>query len=188
MPLFDILILACWVVFAAYWLVSAFTAKRNLKNGAWWYGVYFRLATAVVIFILLKAGSYTSFHFVNFIPKNPVINGIGVILAAGGIAFAMWARVHLGRNWGMPMSLKENPELVTTGPYAFVRHPIYTGVLTAMLGSSFVAGLWWLVFFVFFFVYFFFAARTEEKVMIAEFPHEYPAYKARTKMLIPFVL
>jgi len=64
-----------------------------------------------------------------------LMGGVGVALCALGIGLAIWARTYLGRNWGMPMSRKENPELVTSGPYAYVRHPIYTGLLIAMLGS-----------------------------------------------------
>jgi len=112
---------------------------------------------------------------------------MGVILCAAGIAFAIWARRHIGRNWGMPMSLQEDHELVTTGPYARVRHPIYSGMLLAMVGSMLAEGAGWLPPFLIFFVYFIYSAKTEEKLMVQQFPNEYPAYKERTKMLIPFV-
>lgn len=87
----------------------------------------------------------------------------------------------------MPMSVKENPELVTSGPYAYIRHPIYTGFLLAMLGSAFVVGNWEFVLFVIFGLYFSYSARTEEKLMTRTFPTQYPQYKQRTKTLIPFV-
>jgi protein-S-isoprenylcysteine O-methyltransferase Ste14 len=60
---------------------------------------------------------------------------------ATGIALAIWARVHLGRNWGMPMTQKAEPELVTSGPYRFVRHPIYSGLLAWLLGTALVTNL-----------------------------------------------
>jgi protein-S-isoprenylcysteine O-methyltransferase Ste14 len=113
---------------------------------------------------------------------------IGVILTALGVSIAIWARMHLASNWGMPMSIKENPDLVTTGPYAYVRHPIYTGVLLAILGSAFVAGLIWSVVLLVGAMYFIYAATQEEKLMLNEFPEKYPTYEARTKMLIPFIL
>jgi protein-S-isoprenylcysteine O-methyltransferase Ste14 len=88
----------------------------------------------------------------------------------------------------MPRAIKENPELVTSGPYRYVRHPIYTGVLLALLGSTLVAGPWWLIVFVIACIYFFYSAKQEEKRMLAAFPDTYPAYMQRTKMLVPFVL
>ncbi len=85
------------------------------------------------------------------------------------------------------MSVKENPELVTTGPYAHVRHPIYTGVIFAMLGSCLAAGWIWLLWFIVIVPYFIYSATQEEKLLAKTFPEAYPAYKKRTKMLIPFV-
>jgi protein-S-isoprenylcysteine O-methyltransferase Ste14 len=105
-----------------------------------------------------------------------------------GFGFALWARMHLGRNWGIPMSLRQGHELVTSGPYAYVRHPIYSGLMLAMIGSVLAVGLVWLALLVISFVYFLVSARTEEKMMVAQFPDAYPAYRQRTRMLIPFVL
>ncbi|MGH8300548.1 MAG: methyltransferase family protein, partial [Steroidobacteraceae bacterium] len=96
--------------------------------------------------------------------------------------------MNLGRNWGMPMSLRQGHELVTSGPYAYVRHPIYTGIMLAMIGSALAVGLLWLLLFALYFAYFLFSARTEEQMMLAQFPDTYPAYRRRTRMLIPFVL
>ena len=110
------------------------------------------------------------------------------MLTVGGVLLALWARFHLGTNWGMPASLKRGAELVTTGPYSYIRNPIYTGFLVAMLGSAVAISTWWLVVSAIFGTYFVFAAKAEEKIMAAEFPDAYPAYKARTWMLIPFVL
>jgi len=86
------------------------------------------------------------------------------------------------------MSVKESPELVVTGPYAYVRHPIYTGVILGMLGSALVAGWIWLIVALVAAAYFIWSATHEEKQMEQTFPDAYPAYKKRTKMLIPFVL
>jgi protein-S-isoprenylcysteine O-methyltransferase Ste14 len=87
----------------------------------------------------------------------------------------------------MPMSLREGHELVTSGPYAFVRHPIYTGLMLAVVGSALTESLTWLLVFPLYFAYFIISARTEEKMMLAQFPGTYPAYRRRTKMLIPFL-
>jgi protein-S-isoprenylcysteine O-methyltransferase Ste14 len=98
------------------------------------------------------------------------------------------ARIHLGRNWGMPASRKENPELITSGPYAYLRHPIYAGIILAMLGTTIGASVFWAIPFLLFSVYFVYAARREENIMITQFPEQYPAYMRRTRMLLPFVL
>ena len=85
----------------------------------------------------------------------------------------------------MPMSTKENPELVTTGPYAFVRHPIYTGILLAMLGTAIGENVSWLLPLLLFGGYFIYSARREEELMLRQFPEQYPAYMRRTNMLVP---
>jgi len=87
----------------------------------------------------------------------------------------------------MPMSVKESPELVTSGPYRSVRHPIYSGILLAMFGSALATGVTWLIAFVFFGIYFVISSRAEERLMARQFPEDYPVYRARTKAMIPFV-
>ena len=88
----------------------------------------------------------------------------------------------------MPVSRKEDPELVMSGPYAHVRHPIYGGIMLAMLGTTIGATVFWSVPLLVFSLYFLSAARREESIMIAQFPEQYPAYMRRTRMLLPFVL
>jgi protein-S-isoprenylcysteine O-methyltransferase Ste14 len=86
------------------------------------------------------------------------------------------------------MTLKQGHELVTTGPYAYVRHPIYSGVLLAMFGSVLVMSLLWLVVLLLNGLQFIYAARREEQLMLKTFPNEYADYMKRTKMIIPFVM
>ncbi|WP_460674011.1 methyltransferase family protein [Larkinella ripae] len=121
-------------------------------------------------------------------PVHSVVQSIGCLLCAAGVAFAIWARTHLGRNWGMPMSVKEKPDLVTTGPYRTIRHPIYTGILLAMFGCLVTAGFMWLIWLLLFGAYFIYSARKEENRLLDLFPTDYRAYQKRTKMLIPFLL
>jgi protein-S-isoprenylcysteine O-methyltransferase Ste14 len=190
MLIYSALILGCWFVFIAVWFISAFTAKKTIRDNRWRQFIYVRLGIVAVIILFLRLpwGQSTFQHSPYiFISMNPVILSLGVVLCMAGVAFAIWARFYLGRNWGMPMTRKENRELVTSGPYAYVRHPIYTGMLTAIIGSLLVDCIFWLVPLVFASAYFIYSATTEEKMMTQEFPDQYPAYKARTKMLIPFV-
>src|SRR5579863_5767635 len=104
-------------------------------------GVRVRVLVAVLAFILLRLGAFRS-HGVN---SDAVREVIGIALFVLGLAFAIWARLHIGRNWGMPMSQKEVPELVTSGPYRFVRHPIYTGLLIAGVGTAVALSWSWLI-------------------------------------------
>jgi protein-S-isoprenylcysteine O-methyltransferase Ste14 len=109
----------------------------------------------------------------------------GVTLCVLGFGLAITARWHLGRNWGMPMSRKEEPELVTSGPYALIRHPIYSGLMLAMLGSAMGVNVFWALLLVLVGAYFIYSARREETVMLQLFPAQYAAYRARTGMLAP---
>lgn len=188
MPHFARIIIFFWLVFVVIWLVSARWAKRRVRGRSWAAGALFRAAVIVGVFQLHR---FPVFHEVSrklgLGAVNPVIGLTGVALCGAGIALAVWARLYLGRNWGMPMSLQEGHELVTTGPYARIRHPIYTGILLAMLGSALAVGAAWFIPFLIFTVYFVYSAKVEEKLMRQQFPDQYPAYMEKTKMLVPFV-
>ena len=118
---------------------------------------------------------------------DPWRAGIGLVLFALGLGFAIWARVHIGRNWGTPMTQKDEPELVTSGPYHLVRHPIYSGILVAGVGTAVALSWLWLAAVVLAGVYFVYSATVEERYLTEQFPDDYPAYKRSTKMLVPFI-
>jgi protein-S-isoprenylcysteine O-methyltransferase Ste14 len=103
------------------------------------------------------------------------------------LGFAIWARVHIGRNWGTPMTQKNEPELVTSGPYHLVRHPIYLGILVAGVGTAVALSWLWLTAVVLAGIYFVYSAAVEERYMTEQFPATYPVYKRSTKMFVPFV-
>lgn len=176
---------ACWGLFIIVWAITSFQAKQSVRRGLNSAGVFWRIGVLVVVVILAQGVAR------GWIPRpTPFPYGFqlaGVVLTALGVAFAIWARLILGSNWGMPMTLREKPELVTGGPYAFVRHPIYTGIIFAMLGTALTVGAQWLFVLLISFGYFLISTRQEEKDMTEHFPDAYPAYKARTKRLIPFV-
>jgi protein-S-isoprenylcysteine O-methyltransferase Ste14 len=181
-----------WIIFGTVWLVSAFSAKKTVQFHEWWRSALVRILLLIFVIWIFSFSHNTNFFayhaYEGFVPGNLMLGIIGTVLCGAGIAFAIWARFHLGRNWGMPMTLRENPELVTSGPYRFVRHPIYTGVLTAMLGNAVAFGIFWFAIFIFFAMYFIYSATKEERMMAKQFPNQYPAYKQRTKMIVPFVL
>jgi protein-S-isoprenylcysteine O-methyltransferase Ste14 len=201
MPSPHSLIVLLWLGFVLCWLVLGQFNKRVSSKTPLWAGWGVRLAIigGVLIMVLSRRAGVASFHrhavadFVasisHIVPVRLGITGqwVGVMLCLAGIGFAVWARVYIGRNWGMPMSLREGHELVTSGPYAYVRHPIYSGLMLAMIGSAMTESLLWLVVFSLYFAYFLFSARSEERTMLVQFPDAYPAYRRRTKMLIPFI-
>jgi protein-S-isoprenylcysteine O-methyltransferase Ste14 len=184
------LVLGCWSVFIGYWLISAIAAKKSARR-SWGPEVGFRVAIILALLLLPRVPGFGRFFWsIGRQGALPTAAGgvLGVALCAIGTGLAIWARAHLGRDWGPPMSVKEDPQLVTTGPYSYVRHPIYAGLWLAMLGSAIAQSAWWLVPVVFGGGYFFFSARKEEKAMLEQFPAEYGAYVKRTKMFVPFVL
>ena len=105
-----------------------------------------------------------------------------------GIGLAILARAYLDQNWGTDTADRQQAELLTTGPYALVRHPLYGGLLFAMLGSAIGQSLLWLLPLIVYGPYFVRGARREEELLIEKFPDRYPAYMKRTKMLLPFVI
>lgn len=117
-----------------------------------------------------------------------ILQIVGSVLFVAGLALAVWARIYLGRNWGMPMTKKDEPELVTSGPYRYVRHPIYSGLLLAVLGTALATNLYLLIALVLVGAYFIYSATVEERLMTDTFPGAYGKYKTATKMLVPSVL
>ncbi|HEY4219424.1 MAG TPA: isoprenylcysteine carboxylmethyltransferase family protein [Gemmatimonadaceae bacterium] len=182
---FTSIIYGTWLLFVVYWLISAAGAKKNATRP--WKGIVFRMVVFAGLFAYLQTVRPNARLSHAVIVPVPV-GVLGVAICLLGIALAVWARIHIGRNWGMPMSIKQEPELVDTGPYSYIRHPIYTGFLIALLGSAIAAGWWWGIALLTFAVYFLYSAKMEEKRLSQVMPTQYPAYMRRTKMLIPFVL
>ncbi len=183
------LVFSLWILFTGYWAIAARWTKPNVHAHSWRKGLGLRLGLAVVLVSVLSIPSVMRYmnHLQTLVDRHAEIAAAGTVICVLGMAFAFWARLHIGRNWGVPMSQKENPELVTTGPYAFIRHPIYTGVLTALLGTGLSVSVICLPCLIAGTLYFIYSARREEAFMSARFPEAYPAYMQRTKMLIPFL-
>jgi protein-S-isoprenylcysteine O-methyltransferase Ste14 len=184
MKAIDAIIGVGWIVFWAYWLIMATTAKAGRSR--WTQFAAIRVGAILVILLLIRL---RVFKGPGTAPTdNPWLLGIGLAIFVLGLALAVWARVYLGRNWGMPMSQKADPELVTTGPYRRVRHPIYSGIILAAVGTAIAISPFWLIAAVISAAYFLVSAVIEERTMAGLFPTTYPPYKRATKMLVPFVL
>ena len=141
-----------------------------------------RAAIVIVAIVLLRLGAFRS-HNLN---TDAWRAALGILLFVLGLGFAIWARVHIGRNWGVPMMQKDEPELVTSGPYRFVRHPIYSGILLALVGTAVALSWDWLIAALLVGIYFTYSA-TEERYLTDQFPDTYSANRGSTKMLVPFI-
>jgi protein-S-isoprenylcysteine O-methyltransferase Ste14 len=122
------------------------------------------------------------------IPPAPYNAGAGMILCGAGVATAIWARRLLAGNWSGNITLKQDHELIQRGPYAWVRHPIYTGLLLMFAGSWLADGkLGALLGMSLASIVFFIKSRQEKALMLRHFPEQYAAYQMRTKRLVPFI-
>jgi protein-S-isoprenylcysteine O-methyltransferase Ste14 len=182
MDVVSIVMLVAWVVFWIYWLASSVNVKAGRTR--WGQFAGFRVAAILILLLLVRAKVFKG----HAVTHDDWLEGIGLAIFVAGLALAVWARLYLGRNWGMPMSQKDEPELVTTGPYRSVRHPIYSGIILAMVGTAVAISVYWLIAVALLGAYFIYSAFMEERYMAGQFPNAYPDYKRSTKMLIPFVL
>lgn len=200
MVTYTTIIFLSWIAFILTWIVFAFGVKRDVKgDGAasmrYRYFLLRFVAIAVITFVILYIGKGTvhspklgSAILGGDIFTPPLALGwIAAVLTILGVAFAIWARMHLGRNWSPAPAIKENHELVTSGPYRFVRHPIYTGMIFTTLGLALAGSVFGISVFVFSCLLFISRMSKEERIMLGLFPNKYPDYQAQTKKLIPFL-
>jgi protein-S-isoprenylcysteine O-methyltransferase Ste14 len=177
----EIVLAVGWAAFWLYWLKAAFSMKRG--RVPWARELRIRAVLALAVIVLIRLGAFRG-HGLNTDPRRA---GVGLVLFSLGLGFAIWARLHIGRNWGTPMTEKDEPELVTSGPYHLVRHPIYSGIIVAGVGTAMALNWLWLTAVVLAGSYFLYSATVEERYLTERFPENYPVYKRTTKMLVPFV-
>jgi len=180
------LIAGLWVVWRLYWIASA----RDVKVTARQESVASRASHIAPLFVgvvlLALPTGRAALLAERILPRSPAGYWIGVALIILGLSFAVWARRHIGRNWSATVTVKTDHVLVRTGPYGWVRHPIYTGLLTAILGTAIargeLRGVWALALCTAAFVS---KLRTEERWMREVFGEEYERYRAAVPALIP---
>lgn len=171
-----------WLAFLIYWSISARGVKRDAyRERGWWLSLIILWLAATIVGSIWPVLSVPQF------PQTGALRIVAVIMTLLGMGFAIWARMHLGKNWSSQPAVKEGHELITSGPYRFVRHPIYTGITFAFLAVPLLDGVVWDFFVLAIIIVFVRRIRTEERLMTEQFPDQYPAYKKRTKALIPFV-
>jgi protein-S-isoprenylcysteine O-methyltransferase Ste14 len=182
------LVCICWIIFLGFWLVAARRTKADAEQAGWRGWLAYRLPLAIAVALLVSSFRIRVLD-IPIIDSTPVTHIVAGFLCITGLLIAIWARTTLGSNWSSSVTLKQDHELVTRGPYGLVRHPIYTGVLFMLLSSALMSGrLGAIAGLPFGFVGFWIKLRQEEALMMRQFPADYPKYKAHSKALLPFVL
>jgi protein-S-isoprenylcysteine O-methyltransferase Ste14 len=178
------LFLALWLILVAYWICGYFGNKRSVYV---WKPSLRMFGAAVFIALAFATNETPAMHLRIYSP-TPAIAWAGIAVCAAGLAFAIWARRTLGRNWSGAVTIKEDHELITRGPYRIVRHPIYTGILVGVLGTFIGTGrVREAVLLLLAGLAVFMKISVEERLMLRQFPEAYPEYRRRTRAIIPFL-
>ena len=175
----------CFLIKISFWVSKLSSTKKTIKNtggGVLRFFFYFFIA----LFIYLQYS--VDFLSIKLWPNTLTTKIIADVVTFAGLLIMLWARRSLDKNWSANIVLKENHELIKSGPYAYVRHPIYTGLSLMVLGVVlYVNTLAFTIFFIIFFFGAYYKAKKEEKLLISHFKDNYIEYKKKTKILIPFI-
>ena len=179
----------CWIALAVVWLAGLAFSKQSVHKqptSGRAAEIGLALLAGLIISGRLSIGSWGDMRFA---PHTESIALAGFALTLAGCLFAVWARVTLGTNWSGRPSVKAGHELIVNGPYALARHPIYTGLLVALVGTLLAAGQWRCIpgFFLIM-IALITKIRYEERLMMQTFPDDYPEYCRHVKALVPGVL
>ncbi len=173
----------------AVWLLAAISTKRSVYRESRAQRLRYSILLIAGYFLLIRGHRLPYSLSARVLPRIEVIAWAGAALSVAGLAFCIWARVTLGRNWSGAVTLKEEHELIERGPYRLVRHPIYTGLIAMFLATAIVLGhVGGIIGLVLVFISFWIKLSDEERVMLKQFPDQYAAYQHRVKRIIPFVL
>ena len=175
-----------WLVCGAYFVVSALRVKRAKVKEP----VINRLGhtsfLVLAFFLMFGKLSHVPILGARLFPVSSEVQHLGIAVTCAGIAITMWSRLILGTNWSARVTLKEDHALIRSGPYAYVRHPLYTGLLVALAGTSLLVGEWRAIpAFLIAAIGFSIKARHEEALLRSEFKDSYAAYAQETGFLIP---
>ncbi len=175
----------CWILLFAAWVALAFTAKRNRERDPLPSQLRYRILTVLAYVLMFTPYLWRGVLGKTWIPAGRM-EAAGAALTVAGVALALWARLSIGRNWSGIVTLKEDHRLIRSGPYAWVRHPIYTGIIVAMAGTALVNRRWaGLLAVVTITMAFFMKSRIEEQLMKRTFGSEYDLYRQHTGAFLP---
>ena len=178
-----------WLGFVLYWQIKARRAKETERLEGATSRVVRSLVFLSAIVLMSVPNIPAPFLYRYFLTPGLVSFFTGAIVTLAGLVFAIWAREQLGTNWSRSVTIKKDHELITSGPYALVRHPIYTGILTGFLGSVIAEGqIRSLIAMAMVSIVLWFKLRLEENWMKGQFGASYEAYSRRVAALVPFLL
>jgi len=175
---------ACWGAFALAWLAGAiyYESQAPEERTRAWFGSAMPIGGVIVAAVAIAVPK-AEWH--SLAVHTPWLRILGLAILLAATAFTIWARVALGTMWSAAPTVKQQHKLRTSGPYGVTRHPIYTGMLGMMLGSALLAGGRWILPFPIFLVLLEIKIHVEERLMLAEFPDDYPHYRQRVPELVP---
>lgn len=186
--LYRFLFPALWLCWALYWWHAARGTKSTERRESPGSRLLHVLPLLVAVVLLMADRVPGPFLNARLLAWAPWEFWAAALVTAAGLAFSVWARVHLGHNWSGTVTIKREHELVVTGPYALVRHPIYTGLLLAFIGSACARGEWrGVLAVVIVWAAFWRKLRVEEHWMAERFGERYAQYRNRVPALVPFV-
>jgi protein-S-isoprenylcysteine O-methyltransferase Ste14 len=178
----------CWIIFLVYWYISALRTKRIAEQQSFASAQAHRIpVTAGLLLMILRYLPQPMNAVV--IPTTDWTLALGDAICVLGLFVTIWARVTLAGNWSADVTFKQDHELIRTGPYQFVRHPIYTGLLLMCIGTAITGGRLhhWLGL-PLIALGFWIKLKQEERLMMQHFPDQYPAYRKEVKALVPFII
>ncbi len=185
----DYLFPAMWLSYIVYWSAMSTKVKAAERREPAPSRLLRLVAMICAAALLLRPHIPLPFLEKRFLPRGAWCFWTGAAVTAAGLLFSVWARRHLGSNWSQAVTLKEGHELITSGPYALVRHPIYTGLLLGLLGCAVALGEWrGLLAVAIVFAVLWHKLRLEERWMRAHFGEPYEAYSRHVAALVPHIL
>jgi protein-S-isoprenylcysteine O-methyltransferase Ste14 len=178
-----------WTLVGIYWLVAALRSKRVVRRQNRPSRVIHLTVMTAALLLLFSRSTRVWLLGARLFPEQSWIGWAGLCITVAGCAFAVWARVLLGSNWSATVTVKQDHELIRSGPYALVRHPVYSGFLFAILGTSLALGeVRGVIALALAFAGWFVKARTEERFLLEQFGDAYARYCREVRQLIPFIL
>jgi protein-S-isoprenylcysteine O-methyltransferase Ste14 len=187
-PLANTLIVALWVIWLIVWIGAAFAVKRTRRRARLGPTLVERVPVIAGFLVLVLRRWLPAVLTTRFHPEPPELALVALILVVAGMIVAYWARAHLGRNWSGEVMVKVGHTLITSGPYRSVRHPIYSGMTLALVGTALATGApYGFVGLALILFGFLVRVRLEEALMRKTFPGEYDDYSRHTARLIPGV-
>jgi len=177
-----------WTAFFVIWMIWAIRTKRTQTRESISSRLPYTVITFAAFYLMFSnnVNAFAGWLRIPVFPANLWLESLGIAITAAGLGFAVWARAYLGANWSGTVTVKVGHELVRTGPYRWVRHPIYSGMILALLGTALdrqqVRGL---VAVILLYAGFTIKSRIEELAMVSVFGAEYEEYRRRTGAIFP---